>query len=297
MEKELIFKQGSYVIDSKDYHSDNICPEPCLSRSVIKDLIFESPSKARWNHPRLNPNFKPDYGAGKFDIGSATHPMLLEGIDSVVVVDADDWRKKEAKEARERAWAEGKTPLLREQYEKAILMVEVAKQQILACQGLGIKDLRDDGDSELTYIWQEDGVWLKVRTDWISKDRSLILDYKTTNQSANPSDVGRILVNMNYDIQDAFYRRGVRAVEGVDSRLVFLFQEVEEPHLCSFVELPEMVKIMGQQKVENGIFLWKECMTTGNWFAYPNKVIMVDTPRWAITNWEQRNLKIGVDMD
>ncbi len=295
--KMQINKPGRYVISAEDYHTDNVCVQPCLSRSVIKDLLFQSPAKAAWNHPKLNPSFKPDKGGGKFDIGLACHALLLEGIDNIIVVDADDWRTKAAKEARERAWGEGKSPLLREQYEQAKLMVEVAEQQIVACEGLGIKNLRADGDAELTYVWEENGVWLKVRPDWISKDRTIILDFKTTGQSANPSDVGKTIINMGYDIQNVLYQRGVRAVEGISPRFIFLVQEVEEPYFCSFVELPGMADIMGEQKIENGIFLWRECMATGNWFAYPNRVVKVDIPRWAITDWEQRSGKIGVDIE
>jgi len=47
-----------------------------------------------------------------------------------------------------------------------------------------------------------------------SKDRKLILDYKTTSQTANPIDLARIFVSMGYDIQNAFYTLGVKAVEG-----------------------------------------------------------------------------------
>lgn len=292
-----IDRPGIYNIPSKEYHADPT-PVPCLSRSVIKDLIFESPAKAKWNHPRLNANFKPDYGAGKFDLGSAAHDLLLQGLEIAVIADGyDDWRKKEAQEIRKMAWQDGKVPLLREQFERAKIMAGVAEQAIHNCTELGISNLRTDGDAELSYIWVENGLWMKIRTDWIKKDRTLILDYKTTGVSVNPYDLGRLVATLHYDIQDVFYRRGVKAIEDMDPRFVFLFQETEEPYFCSIIELPDHVKTVGEQKVMNGIFLWKECMASENWWGYPNKVVNVNYPRWAITDWEQRCLKIGTEID
>lgn len=291
----MITSPGVYNIPSADYHSDRF-PIPTLSRSVIKDLIFESPAKAKWNHPRLNLDFKPDHGSGKFDLGSAAHDLLLQGLDIAVVVDADDWRRKEAQEIRKRAWDEGKVPILREQFERAKVMAGVAEQAIYNCTELGISNLRTDGDAELSYVWVEDGVWMKIRTDWISKNRTLILDYKTTGVSVNPYDLGRFIASMSYDIQDVFYCRGVKAVEGTEARFIFLFQEDEEPYFCSFVELPDIVKAMGEQKVENGIFIWKECMASQNWPGYPAHIVNVNYPKWAITDWEQRCLKIGTEI-
>jgi len=57
----LVTKPGSYTISAQDYHIDNVCEQPCLSRSTIKDLLFASPARARFNHPRLNPGFPPDH--------------------------------------------------------------------------------------------------------------------------------------------------------------------------------------------------------------------------------------------
>lgn len=291
MEIEL---PGVYKISAEEYHADPTF-EPSLSRGVIKDLLFKSPAHAWHNHPKLNPNFKPDYGDGKFDAGTVAHDLLLEGLNRFTIIDAEDWRTKAAKEARDIVRSEGKTPLLRKQYDEALVMVKTAEEQIYECRELKITNLKTDGDTELTYIWYEDGVQFKVRSDWINKDRTLILDYKTTGQSANPFDLPRHIISLGYDIQSALYQRGVRAIEKTEPRFVFIFQETGEPYLCSFIELPDPLLDMGKQKIENGIFLWRECMKTGNWFGYPKKVMKVEAPRWAINDWLFRNEKIGTE--
>ena len=288
-----IDKSGVYHISMEDYQEDP-CKIPSLSRSTIIDLISRSPAHAWWNHPKLNSDFKKDEGEKKFDIGQAAHSLLLEGIDNVTVIEADDWRTKAAKEARDQARIEGKTPLLLHQYEEVKILVESAHKQILACKELGITDLQADGDSEMSYIWQEEATWLRVRPDWVSKDRKIILDYKTTGNSANPSEVARLIVSMGYDIQAALYSRGVKAIHGIDPKFIFIFQETKEPYLCSFVGLPPDFMEMGKQKVEYGIFLWQECMRSNQWPAYPSKVCWVDLPAWASVSWEKRATDLGI---
>ena len=280
----MINKSGIYQIPHKEYINDPVI-EPSLSRSMIKDLLYGSAHYAWFKNPRLNPNYK-EKEESKFDIGTATHSLLLEGINKIEVIDAEDWRKKETKEARDKAREQGKIPLLAEQFTEVSKMVETAKEQIAGCKELRIKDLLREGDAELTYVWGEDGTWLRTRPDWISKDRKLILDYKTTGTSANPEDISRHIVSMGYDIQAALYSRGVKAIDKNEPKFVFVFQETYEPYLCSFIALtPEFLE-MGKQKVEYGIFKWKQCIESNKWEGYPKQVCYPDTPAWSLARWE-----------
>lgn len=288
----MINQPGVYKISAKEYHKDP-CPLPSLSRSTIEDLLFKSPAHAKFAHPRLNPNFKEDHDR-KFDLGTAGHEILLEGGENICVIEAQDWRKKDTQEAREIALKEGKSPLLTKQYQQAVDMVSVAEKAIRGCKELGITNLRSDGESELSYVWQEGETWLRARPDWISKDRKLILDYKTTDASANPSDWARMAINMGYDIQTALYLRGVDALEKSSPKFVFLVQETEEPYLCSFIGLPPEFLAMGVSKVDYGIFLWRQCMASGDWPGYPSKVCWINPPPWALASWEVRATEIGV---
>jgi hypothetical protein len=124
---EEIDKPGIYQISNEDYHADP-CIVPSLSRGIIMDLLFKSPAHAYANHPRFTPQ-EPDNDT-KYSIGSVAHPLFLEGINNCVVIDADDWRKKETKEQRDLAYKEGKTPLLKNQYEEVLEMVAVANTSL-----------------------------------------------------------------------------------------------------------------------------------------------------------------------
>jgi hypothetical protein len=283
----MIEVPGRYNLTSEEYHADP-CINPSLSRSVIKDLIYRSPAHAWFNHSRLNPNFKLEEGEKKFDIGNACHSLLLEGIDRVAVIEADDWRSKDAKIQREDARKSGLTPLLRHQYDSTLEIVRAAERQIKECKELGITNLREEGDSELSYFWQEEGVWLKVRPDWMPRDKKIIIDYKTTSMSANPEDLVRIIVSNGYDIQASLYTRGVKAIDGIDPKFIFMFQEIEEPYLCSFVGLPPDFMELGKSKCDYGIFLWQECISSKQWPGYPQKVCWLDRPEWAFIAWDKR---------
>ena len=230
----------------------------------------------------------------EFDIGTAAHSLLLEGIDSIEVIDRPDWRTKEAQAVREHAYAIGKTPLLTKDYEKVHEMIEAADRQIAECEELSIRNMRTDGDAELSYIWQEGDIWIKTRPDWRSKDRKLTIDYKTTGTSANPNEFVRRIIDGGYDIQDALYRRGIKKLEDVDSKFVFVVQETEPPYLCSFISLSPMFRDIGEQKVDYGMFLWSQCLKNNSWPGYPNRVCYPDLPAWASASWELRAQEIGI---
>jgi len=289
----MINLPGVYKISNEEYHADPVIV-PSLSRSIMKDLIYRSPKHAWFSHPRLNLDFKPKEQVEKFDLGQAAHSLLLEGSDRATLIYGDDWRKKEAKEARDQARAEGKIPLLLDQYDKVTDMVKVAEKAIFDCDELSLGSLKIQGDSELSFIWQEEDVWLKVRPDWISHDRAVIIDYKTTSMSVNPGDLARYIITMGYDLQDAFYTRGVKAISGIEPKFIFLFQETSEPYLCSFVGLPPDFMELAKSKVDFGIALWRECMATGIWPGYPRQVCWLDLPAWSVAAWESRASDISI---
>lgn len=285
---------GIYKIKFADYLADP-CPVPSLSRSTIKELVNECPRKAYHGHPRLNPDYKVEEKT-QFDIGTAAHDYFLGGENSVMVFDYPDWKKKEAQEAKRAARDLGRTPLLQHQFETVQGMVTVAHSSLIELEAYGEKlNLRiADGDSELTYIWKEKETWFRIRPDWISKDKNIILDYKTTGQSADPEKYISIIDHTGLDIQDALYRRGVHAIDGTEPDFHFMVQETEPPYLCSFISLDMQFRDMGEEKVATGIKIWRQCVGTGEWPAYPVELSIVEPKPWSLASWEyRRNAIIG----
>lgn len=285
-------KPGIYKTTNDNYHN-HFCDEPTLSTGVIKDLL-DNPARCWFNHPALNPNYvKPEHER-KFDLGSAVHDYVLEGGEKIAIIAGyDDWKKKEAREAADFAYQTGDIPLLEKQFEQVKAIGESAIKAIKNCSELGITDLQADGDAELSYIWQENGVWLRTRPDWLSADKKLIIDLKTTN-SANPDDFSRKVVDLGYDIQQSIYRRGVRALNGVVPEFVFIVVEITSPYLCSVVSLSAEFQALGDDKVESAIALWRHCLKTDSWPGYrADRVAWLETKPWHIADWESRKFDIN----
>jgi hypothetical protein len=276
---------GELRVSFEDYLAD-CAPEASLSRSTIMDLLYKSPRHAWFNHPRLNPDYEQEDSEEKFDIGTAAHSLFLQGIDRAEIVEAKDWRTKEAKEKRDAARASGLIPLLSHQYDDVVSMVNAAQLSLHKSE-ISLSIL-GDGDSELTYIWQEGETWFRIRPDWISSDRKTILDYKTTGKLANPEDFVRSVTAYGYDVQEALYKRGVSKVCGTRPNFTFMVQETYPPYLCSFIELDLQFQDMGESKVRTGTKIWRECMASGKWPGYPSTIYTLEPPAWALASWEMR---------
>jgi hypothetical protein len=274
--------QGIYDFDAATYHADP-CPRPSLSNSIAHILIEQSPAHAYLAHPRLNPAHTRESDS-RFDLGSAAHSMLLEPHkDPIVIVDADDWRTKAAKEQRADAQAQGKYAVLARQYADIQSMVTAARVYLETTELAGILD---SGDAERTLIWNEGETWCRARPDMMSADRRVILDYKST-ASAAPDFIARQIGRMGYDLQSEFYLRGHHAITGrEDSAFVFLFQEITRPYACSLVSLSNAYREVGQLKAKRTLDIWEKCMRTKHWPGYDSRVLYLEPKPWNLVDLE-----------
>lgn len=295
MSVPTITEPGVYSMPAEDYHHDP-CEQPSLSSGIAKVLLSRSPLHAWYAHPRLNPDYEESEKAA-FDLGSATHALVLEGADRMEVIDAADYRTKAAQEARDAARMAGKHPVLAKQYRDVQRMASIAKEAIDKCADLGGINLAD-GVSEQVVIWKEGNAWCRSRPDWMSRDRRIQLSYKTTASSANPSDFDRMIENMGYDLQDAFYLRGNRATGAPeDSISLTLVQENEAPYACAWVGLDPSFMAMADAKAATAIALWQKCINLNNWPGYSPRVHWISPPAYALAKWEEREAVIGIPYD
>jgi len=286
-------KQGIYKITNENYHQ-HFCDVPTLSTGVIKDLL-DSPARCWFNHPKLNPDYvKPEHER-KFDLGSAVHDYVLERAEHIEVINGfDDWKTKKARELADEATKAGKIPLLEKQCATVSAISVSIIRTILNCAELMIDNLNDDGEAELTYVWNENGVWLKTRPDWISKDKKLILDLKTVGQSANPNEFSNKAVSLGYDTQSALYRRGSNAINGIEPEFVFIVVEIEPPYMASVVSLSAEFQELGRQKVESAIGLWRWCLRNNKWPGYEtSRIAWCECKPYHISDWENKKYDIN----
>lgn len=278
---------GIVEIPASAYHLDQFGETPTLSATIARILCSATPAHAYAAHPRLNPDYTRQDDE-KFDIGNAVHSLLLEGDDKAFVIHADSWRTKDAKESRDEARAHGKVPLLVGQYESVLTMLEAVRGQI------GLLDVDPApftaGKPEQTLTWNENGVACRARLDWLHDNHSCIDDLKTTSRSADPTQFGRTLFSMGYDIQSRLYARGVKALTGNEPEFRFIVCETQPPFAVSVVALDPSAKALADSKVDFALTLWKRCLETGRWEAYPKRTCYVEAPGWEESRWLEREM-------
>lgn len=286
-------KPGIYQMSEDKYHSDP-CPAPSLSASIAGIIWHRSPLHGFMAHPRLNPS-REQRESLEFDLGKAAHAVILEGDESrIAVIDADDWRTKAAKESRDEARASGKIPMLARQHADVMRMAAVAKSTIKESEIAGILD---EGKPEQSVFARDGDTWLRGRMDFLTNDMKIILDYKTVSRSAAPESFLRSSVfQFGYDIQAAMYLR-LLAVLGckVDTKFLWLVQEIEPPYACSIIGASPSIIEVGSRKIEHVIRKWEECMASGIWPAYGSRISWIEAPAWEIGKIDERELLMEIE--
>jgi hypothetical protein len=228
-------------------------------------------------------NYEPPPDAQVFDIGTVAHALLLEGDDRAAVIDAEDWRTKAAKEARDAAREAGKIPLLPDQHAAVRDMLQAAHDYI---ERTDLRGIFSRGKPEQSLIWKDTGVWCRARLDWLTDDRSVILDYKTTGADGPGEFIRRNLITHGYDTQAVFYPRGLGALGHRGARFLFLVQESFAPFMCYLVEPAESMVELATHKISRALPLWRDCLGSNRWPGYSTDVHQADAPMWAMKEEE-----------
>lgn len=277
----MIKSPGVYDIPDKVYHADP-CPEPSLSSSLMKALNKETPQKVFKKHPRLNPDYQP-INNPKFDIGKLAHSMLLDTPEKIVRIDVDSFRSDEAKYYRDKAWKEGKIPVLKTAYEQAELMVESAYHQLsLSPEG---QMFLGDGYSEQTICWIEGGIWHRAKMDRITLQRHVMFDYKTTETLSNIDDYNRIIVNLQYHLSAAHYIEGEIQLHKQEPDFFLIVQETQPPFTLAIIRMSGSYIQCGRIRRQKAISIWTWCMKHNKWPGFPPKSITVRPPVFEKQNF------------
>lgn len=261
-------------IQADAYHADP-CDTPSLNATVATALVLETAAHAKQKHPRLADSYTPSH-TDAMDEGTALHQMLL-GDDRVDVLDFDAFRTNEAKAARDESRAAGRVPILRKKWDEIALLGDSLKTQVAGFPTT--PPLFVEGRAEQTIVWEEDGVACRARLDWLRTDLTTIDDLKKS-RSALPRRFHKAMYQLGYDIKAAFYIRAVRAAFGVDPLFRWVAIEPDPPYALSVHVLsPDALKA-AHDKVDLALDIWKTCLSSGEWPAYPQTVQVVELPEW-----------------
>jgi hypothetical protein len=263
-------------IPAAQYHA-----MPFASASRLKVLKDSCPAALRYkiDHPQ-EPT--PD-----MLMGTATHDMVLDNVDRVLVAGKCAGRLvkggkcgNNGKHLYRGEWycgvhwfadatdeAAGKSILTADQHASVIGMAGSIRANPDTRKYLDHRE-----ETELSLVWDdpEMGCRCKARIDLLSNidGRYYVADLKTTTD-ASPAAFAKAIKSLNYHLQASFYRRGLAVVMGIyDAPFVFMPVEKTKPHLCAAYTLNEPSLISGDEEAMRLLAVWKRCQDTGEWPGY-----------------------------
>lgn len=273
----MIEKPGFYDMPASEYHADP-CPQPSLSHSIARVMLDRSPRHAFAAHPRFTKQPEKDVTV-TMDAGSAIHKLLLGKGDDIKILPFDSYRKDAAKEAREAARAAHQIPILEPHIEAVAECAMAAEAQIRDHPDLA--GFFGPGRSEVVIAWEENGIWFRSMIDRLA-DNGQMYDLKTTQQAAAPHSWERRLQTV-YATQDAFYRRGLRALGAAHPPpILFVPVEQDAPYCISSLTPAQSLVEYAEDEIDRAVDLWRRCITTGKWPGYPAVTGYVEATGWQL---------------
>ena len=271
-----------YDIPSSDYHADP-CVEPSLSSSLARVMLAKSPAHAFLNHPRLGASGE-RIETASMSTGSLIH-AILSGGSEIVQGDFKDYRTKAAQEWRDETKARSMVPVLADAYSLALRAAETVK----ARAGLGITNQPFAGaaTTEVTAIWKEEDAFCRARYDLLNIDPSPagtadIWDWKST-VDISTRGIERTIQRYRYDIQVAFYMRGLAAImpeyKGRVS-FVLVFFETTAPFATRRVTLSSAYTARAGAQAYEAIQRWTACIKSGVWPLTSPETLQVELPAY-----------------
>lgn len=255
-----------------EYHA-----HPAFSASKAK-AILDSPARFKWEYLDGNRETKK-----AFDVGSAVHAKVLGTGYPIEVLDYSNYRTGAAQAARDKARAAGQIPMLKHEMKPIDAMAEA----VLAHQ-MGRKLFELEGDAEASVFAEHLGIPLKCRFDYLTKDRPISVDLKTTSDLASPAGFSRTAAKYRYHVARGHYLDVLKRATDRDAEMVFVVVETAAPHLVGVYQLTRDFAEMGEAEALEARDIYKRCLDTGEWPAYSQAISLVDAPMWAVYEHQDR---------
>jgi hypothetical protein len=278
----VITEPGLYFDMSCDDYFADPCPQPSLSNSGIGILLNQSPLHFAAQHPRLNGGIDAKRASARMHRGSVVHRLALGAGKDYIIIEADSYRTKEAKAARDEAEAAGKAPILVDVFEQAQEQAKVVRQH------LDDLLLGEEFLPEVVLAWQIETphglIWCRGMIDAWCPALMKAVDLKST-ADASPTAATRRMVNGGYDTQDAWYSRGLGHVIGEPGRVSFatLFCESDPPFASHAVAIDEAWRSSSWDLCEEAAEIFARCLEAGEWPGYPRTIQHLSPPDWLIS--------------
>lgn len=282
-----ITEPGVYDIPADEYHADPV-PGGSLSSSGARLLLPPNcPALYRYEREHGRPN------RAVWDFGHAAHHLVLGIGEPIVPVDAENWRTKAARVARDEAYEDGAVPLLAAEYQTVQDMAAALRADPIASALLDPAN----GDPEQSLFWRDDhtGIWRRARLDWLARRvegrRLIIADYKTTT-SVDPAALSRVMHTYGYHQQAAWYVDAVVALGlpgDLEPAFVLIFQAKTPPYLITIVQPDPPALRIGRERNAVALDIYRRCVESGVWPGHADGVISLALPIWAELEHEREH--------
>lgn len=142
--------------------------------------------------------------------------------------------------------------------------------------------LESPGQIEITGIFDSvEGLRCKLRADKLAEEFQATVDVKSCI-CAHPRVFERDIYNHGYHRQGAFYVDGARAL-GFEARThIIIAVEKEAPFASVVYELKSDALELGRQELSELKQTYKRCVESGIWPGYPEGMVKIGVPNWAI---------------
>ena len=231
----------------------------------------------------------PEEHNANFDYGKCAHALVLGKGADIEVAPFEDWRPKAAREFRAEAYANGKTPILAAEYEKAkTLAASVASHPIAAALFTG-------GEAEVSAFWTDPatGVSCRARFDYLPEavaGRRLVIPDLKSALSAHPEEFGRSAGRFHYAMQDGWYCDAAKALDlDPDPAFLFVAVEKEPPYIVTVGQLRDEDKRLGRALNDRARRIYRECVESESWPTYtqPDEIAEIALPSWHHYQYEE----------
>lgn len=297
----LITAAGVYPgIGSKAYFSGNLTPERALTSSGIKTLIAKTPADYRYGKPKV--------ATKAMSLGDVAHQLALGDGKGFAIGEWDAWRKNEAKDFKAAAIAEGKVPILREEYEAAsdlaVVIIRAIRETLYDIgQSYGMTEPKDGWpyQTEVVFAWQEETahgpIWCTGMMDVWCEQLLTILDPKVSKY-IHDGIIDRQMAAMSWDCQSTFYRRGIEAIFPQHAGRVDFANVIvspEEPFLWRAVGIDEEARYSCQVEIDRIAALFARCQRADEWPGFPRGIKKLAAKPWTVQERMNRQFEDEIE--
>jgi hypothetical protein len=256
---------------------------PRLSASIAHKLTTEGPLSAWANHRLLGGLGKPPTDAQQK--GQIAHAALLGHSVEVAVLDFPNFKTKDAREARDEALADGKTPVTTAKWEEANLNAPHIRELIAERHGIDLAN----GTIEKRWEWTEfarDGSAVECSGYTDYWDGALqTVDLKTGDGYPTPEKIANDLARSHGVLQDRAYRGALAFHADVTTPeidVVFLGVQMVAPFATCPVRFAGSYREVSELRWQRAIDTWADCEQKNVWPVKHLEPALIDAPGWLL---------------